>query len=179
MYRIRKGRPAEFRSLQEIELEAGKLFAEVGLGAVTEGDATSIDDFTACEKTGLLWVAADENDAPVGFAFVEIVGGQAHLDELAVHPNHGRRGIGAALVQTTIDWAGANDYTAVTLTTFRDVPWNMPFYERMGFRPLSDSELTNELREVVDAETRRGLPPEKRVVMRYDVAPSNSGEQSS
>lgn len=169
-YRIRKGRPADFLLLQEVELVAGKLFADVGLGGVTDGDVTSIDDFTACEKTGLLWVAADADDAPIGFAFVEIIGGQTHLDELAVHPDHGRRGIGAALVRTAIDWADTNGYAAVTLTTFRDVPWNMPFYERLGFRVLGASELTPALREVVDAETRRGLPPEKRVVMRYDIA---------
>lgn len=174
-YRIRKGRPADFESLQDVELAAGEMFADVGLGEATAGDATSIEDFTECEKTGLLWVAVDGDDAPIGFAFVEIVDGQTHLDELSVHPGHGRRGIGAALVQTVIDWARSNGYAAVTLTTFREVPWNMPFYERLGFRGLTDAELTPELREVVAAETRRGLPPEKRLVMRYDTAPP-SGE---
>lgn len=168
-YRIRKARPSDLPLLGAIEAEAGKLFADVGLGGIGEGDSTSLDDFNDCHAAGLLWVAVDNNDVPVGFAYVEIVGGQPHLDELDVHPDHGRHGIGATLVQTVIDWARSNGYAGLTLTTFRDVPWNMPFYAKLGFRVLADTELTPELRALVDDETRRGLPPEKRVVMRHDL----------
>ncbi len=168
-YRIRKARPSDFPLLQEVERVAGRLFAEVGLGGITDDDTTSIQDFTECEHEGLLWVAVTANDLPVGFAYVEIVAGQPHLDELDVHPDHGRRGIGAALVETVIDWARANAYTGVTLTTFRDVPWNMPFYARLGFGVVAPSNLTPALRQIVDDETRRGLPPDQRVVMRRDL----------
>jgi len=168
-YRIRKARPADFAVLQTVERAAGELFADVGLNEVAENDVTSIAHFTECEAQGLLWAATDEDDVAVGFAYVEIHGCQPHLDELAVHPDHGRRGVGAALVNTVIDWAQSNGYAGLTLTTFRDVPWNMPFYERLGFRVIAGSDLTAELRAVVDAETRRGLPPDKRVVMRRDL----------
>lgn len=168
-YSIRKARSDDVPALPAIEDAAGKLFADIDLGGVIEGDTTSVADFSICLAEDLLWVAVDADDAPVGFAFVEMVDGLAHLDELDVHPDHGRRGLGAALVETVVAWAGSQGLAGVTLTTFRDVPWNMPFYARLGFRPLRDSELTPELREVVAAETRRGLPPEKRVVMRYDL----------
>jgi GNAT superfamily N-acetyltransferase len=171
-YRIRQALAADLEALPAIEIEAGKLFAEIGLGSETEGDATSPEDFAHCHAQGLLWVAVDAADAPVGFAFVEIIGGLVHLEELDVHPDHGRRGVGAALVEAVIEFARARGFRAVTLTTFRDVPWNMPFYSRLGFRPLSDAELSPELRQVVDDETSRGLPPEQRVVMRYDVGHS-------
>jgi GNAT superfamily N-acetyltransferase len=169
-YRIRKARPADLPVLQAVERAAARLFATVGLGGITDGDATSLRSFAECQDAGLLWIAADGGDAPVGFACVEIVGGQPHLDELDVHPDHGRRGIGAALVRSVIEWARAQGYAAVTLTTFRDVPWNLPFYARLGFRVLADAELTPELRAIVDGETRRGLPPELRAVMRRDLA---------
>lgn len=169
-YRIRKARPADLALLPTVEAEAGKLFAGIGLGGITEGDATSLEDFTECQEAGLLWVAVDGDDVPVGFAYVEIVGGQPHLDELDVHPDHGRRGIGAALVRAVIDWTRSKGYAGLTLTTFREVPWNMPFYAQLGFRVLAGAELTLELRALVDAETRRGLPPEQRVVMRHDLA---------
>ena len=31
----------------------------------------------------------------------------------------------------------------MTLSTFRDVPWNGPFYRRLGFRELSRQEMAD------------------------------------
>jgi hypothetical protein len=42
------------------------------------------------------------------------------------------------LVKAVCDWAAANGLPAVTLTTFRDVAWNGPFYGKLGFRELED-----------------------------------------
>jgi len=44
---------------------------------------------------------------------------------------HGRR-----LMQAAIDWARQRRLQAVTLTTFRSIPWNAPFYASMGFIEL-------------------------------------------
>jgi hypothetical protein len=57
----------------------------------------------------------------------------------------------------------------VTLTTFRDVPWNRPWYERLGFRVLGEDELGPELRARRDEEEHLGLPAALRVCMRRDV----------
>lgn len=168
-YRIRKATPEDLGVLPAIERAAAVLFADVGLAGVTDGDVTSLEDFRACQVEGLLWVAADAADRPVGFAFVEVLGESPHLDELDVHPDHGRRGLGAGLVRAIADWARTAGYTALTLTTFRDVPWNRPYYERLGFEVLSQSELTTELRDLVRAEARRGLDPDARVVMRMQL----------
>jgi GNAT superfamily N-acetyltransferase len=72
-------------------------------------------------------------DPPVGFARLEVVDGQAHLEQLAVHPDRARRGLGTALVQAAVTWAREQGFTSMTLTTFRDVAWNGPFYARLGF----------------------------------------------
>jgi GNAT superfamily N-acetyltransferase len=71
---------------------------------------------------------------PVGFACVEIVDGLAHIWQLSVLQSKGRQGLGRALVKVVCDWAPLNRLPAVTLTTFREVPWNAPFYARLGFR---------------------------------------------
>jgi hypothetical protein len=60
----------------------------------------------------------------------------------------------------------------VTLTTFRDIPWNAPFYARLGFHELTDCELTPALQARVVEEAAHGLPTEMRVVMRYEVKDS-------
>jgi hypothetical protein len=55
----------------------------------------------------------------------------------------------------------------VTLTTFRAVPWNMPFYARLGFEEIPSGELTPALRSVINDEVRRGLDPRRRLAMRF------------
>lgn len=77
------------------------------------------------------------DDTPVGFALVEMLtGNEPHLEEIDVHPAHGRRGVGSALVRTVCEWATRSGFRDITLTTFRDVAWNMPFYARLGFAEL-------------------------------------------
>jgi hypothetical protein len=60
----------------------------------------------------------------------------------------------------------ADGYPAVTLTTFRDVPWNAPFYTRLGFAMLDELTLPAGLAAKREQETRHGLPPETRCAMR-------------
>ena len=125
-----------------------------------------------------MWVAADDNDRPVGFALANEVGGNAHLDELDVHPAHGQHGLGTALVEAVCEWAKASGCHAITLTTLRHIPWNTPWYERLGFRVLKDHEMSAALRELLREEIQRGLPAEQRVAMQRDLSyPNASGEQ--
>jgi GNAT superfamily N-acetyltransferase len=116
-----------------------------------------------------VWVAAPPNGQPVGFAVVQVIDGLAHLAEISVHPAHGRQGLGARLIQALCDWARDRAYPAVTLSTFRDVPWNAPFYERLGFRVLSQEDLGPGLLAVRAEEARHGLDIRERVCMRKDL----------
>ncbi|WP_411757210.1 hypothetical protein [Streptomyces venezuelae] len=61
--------------------------------------------------------------------------------------------------------------TALTLTTFADVPWNAPYYARIGFRPLADAELTPALRTIRAHEAELGLDRWPRLCMRRDLTP--------
>jgi GNAT superfamily N-acetyltransferase len=112
------------------------------------------------------------DDVPVGFAHVELIERDAvHLEEIDVHPDHGRRGLGARLIRQVCRWAVSNGYRAVTLTTFRDVPWNLPFYERLGFDVVPPDQVSASLRAIVEDETRRGLDRSRRVVMKRPSTP--------
>ncbi|MBW4457630.1 MAG: GNAT family N-acetyltransferase [Nostoc indistinguendum CM1-VF10] len=55
--------------------------------------------------------------------------------QIDVAPEHGQRGIGSALVGTVCTWAKQQGYRIVSLSTFRDIPWNAPFYSKLGFQP--------------------------------------------
>lgn len=169
VYRITAARPADLPLLPAIELAAARLLAGHAPESVL-AETTSQDVLRRVQSIGQLWVAlADE--VPVGFAHVEIFEtASAHLDEIDVHPNHGRRGLGTKLVTAVCSWAANLGYESITLSTFRDVPWNMPFYARLGFGVIPPEQLTPTLLAVVQDETRRGLDPERRVVMRRALA---------
>jgi ribosomal protein S18 acetylase RimI-like enzyme len=127
---IRQAVPAEFERLRTIESEADGMFAEVGIGPFTIDDAEN--HLTQAAAVLVAGVPA------AGFACVEIVDGAAHLQQLAVLPSEGRRGLGTALVTAVCEWARARGFDTVTLTTFRDVAWNAPFYQGLGFEPVSE-----------------------------------------
>jgi GNAT superfamily N-acetyltransferase len=166
---IRPARPADFPVLQAIERSAGELFVDVGMPEVAADDPASDTELAAYADGGRAWVLTDEGDAPVAYALVDVVDGCAHLEQLSVRRDHQRRGLGRRLLDHVAEWARARGLRAVTLTTFRAVPWNAPYYERLGFRPLAESELTPGLAEVLAHEAAAGLDPDRRVCMRRDL----------
>ena len=165
---IRAPRLDELQELQAIERAAGALFVELGLDRVAADEPASVDELSEYVADGRAW-AAYVDGAPVGYALVDIVDGAAHLEQLSVRPDHGRRGLGAALLDHVRRWAGERGFEAVTLTTFTSVPWNAPYYERHGFRALTEDELTPGLRALRDTEAAHGLDPARRVCMRLDL----------
>ncbi len=168
-YVIRRADPEHLAALPAIERAAAALFEGMGLPDEVMNDATAPEDFEEALEEGLLWVALAPSGAPVGFAHVERIGACAHLEELDVHPDHGRRGLGTALVRAVCDFARTEGLPGVTLTTYRDVPWNAPFYARLGFRELAPGEYGADLARLVREEATRGLDPLERAVMRFDV----------
>jgi GNAT superfamily N-acetyltransferase len=165
VYTIARARRSDLPQLPAIELAAAKLLTGYAPDAVL-AETTSLDEFKHARSRGHLWVALSKA-VPVGFAQVEVLEPlAAHLKEIDVHPDHGQQGIGTRLVMTVCHWAAMTGHAFVTLTTFRHVPWNMPFYAKLGFAEIGSEDLSSALRSVLEAETRRGLDPERRVAMR-------------
>ena len=172
-YQIRPATSADAPLLVAIELAAGALYLSqlevTGLTAEILADPYDVEEYAAAQQANLLWVAVDEADIPVGFAMLAEIDQWLHLDELDVHPAHGRRGIGTALVQHVCRLAKAAEYPGVTLSTFRDVVWNAPFYQRLGFQAVPAAALTPGLQALVAGEQAGGLRTDLRVIMRLDV----------
>jgi GNAT superfamily N-acetyltransferase len=163
---VRAARESDLRELQDIEVDAGMVFAQIGLASIAEADPPSLDVLRAHLETGTLWVAVDHDDRRVAYASASIVDGEGHLDQVSVRRSHARRGIGAALVERVCDWAMAQGLPAVTLTTFRDVAWNGPLYERYGFVPLAPDDQGPELTAIRTAERAAGIDVAPRIAMR-------------
>jgi GNAT superfamily N-acetyltransferase len=147
-----------------IELAAARLLRGHAPDAVLR-ETSSEAELMAALRDGRLWVAR-AGDLAVGYAqALPIDAVTAHLEEVDVLPEHGRRGLGTRLVTHVCDWARANGYERVTLTTFRDLPWNMPFYQKLGFDVVPPGQLDAPLSSRVANEASRGLDPLRRVVM--------------
>lgn len=173
-YSIVAARPQDVRSLASIELAAAELLRGHAPQRVLD-EVTDEATFHHAQTHGRLWVAL-AGDTPVGFALVEMLADDLpHLEEIDVVPEHGRRGLGTALVRAVCDWASRSGYREVTLTTFRALPWNMPFYSRLGFRLIPDGDLRPELVAVVRNEAARGLDPNGRAVMRRQMDANGAG----
>ena len=131
-YRIRLARPNEVPRLQEIEDEAGTIFSGLGLIHQALDVSFPLDDLARLVGMGQVWVGCQEDGLLVGMVIASVREGAAYVEEMDVLPEHGRRGLGARLLACVCAWAKAQGHAAVTLSTFRDVPWNGPFYRKQG-----------------------------------------------
>ncbi|KAB8187493.1 GNAT family N-acetyltransferase [Nonomuraea phyllanthi] len=154
---VRWAEKGELAGLAAVERAADGLFEQLGI--VFPPGTTMIEE---ADDPGLVLV---EGTPPAGFALIGWVDGNLHLEQLAVHPRSMRQGIGGRLVAAVIDHARAAGAPAVTLTTFRDVPWNAPWYARHGFSVLPEQEWGPQLRALVAHERDLGIEVAPRVVM--------------
>ncbi len=180
-FSVRPAGPGDVETMQRIEVDAGRRFAAIGMDAIADDAPPDAGELAAHVATGTAWVAVEpERDAPVGYATASVVDGEGHLDQVSVVADSGGHGIGAALVERVCAWAVERGHRAVTLTTFRDVAWNGPWYERLGFRSLDETELGPELAAVRADERARGIDVAPRVAMRRRLAgPPGQARQRS
>ncbi len=166
-YDIGLATQADCAGLPEIERRAASAFqGHPGLGASTIdlSVVTPLGFLQDCARTGLLWVAT-HHGAPVGFAACDWHDEDFFLAELNVDPDHGRKGLGRALLKEATAFGFAKGATRVTLTTFTEVPWNRPFYESEGFKVIPEAEWADWMRDSMAAQIDNGLDPAMRCFM--------------
>jgi putative acetyltransferase len=174
-YVITPAAPQHLAALGAVELGAATRFRGWHVPAAMFEEATPLSVFEAAQASGHLWVALSPAGDCVGLALVEPSGERLHLEELDVLPEHGGRGLGRALVNEVERWAADNHFHEITLTSYRDVPWNAPFYARLGFVVCQPADLDAELAARLAAEAARGLDTMPRVAMRKLVRRPSDG----
>lgn len=162
---IRRATPTDLPLLPAIEDAAGTRFA--GTSAAMDADlpAVPMAAFAAAQAADCLWVAVAGDDVPVGFLLAERRAQFLHVRELDVHPDHGGRGLGRALIAAAVAAAPALGCTALSLTTFRDIPWNAPWYGRQGFVEVAAPDRPAFLSALLAEEAALGLDPANRCAM--------------
>lgn len=165
---IRSARPSDLASLADIERSAAERFRGTPLAWAADGDPLPHAELAQAQSAGLLWVAQPD-DQVRGFALARPMGADLFLAEMSVALPWQGQGLGRALMQAVLAHArAAGQYGAVVLTTDRELPWNAPFYRRLGFaeQPVPRSPF---LQARLQAEAAAGFDPARRCAMAYPL----------
>ncbi|GAC1591994.1 MAG: GNAT family N-acetyltransferase [Acidimicrobiales bacterium] len=167
---VRASLPADGDDLREIERLAGARFREIGMADIADNEPTAAEVLARYADSGRSWVAIAEDGHLAGYILVDVVDGNAHIDQVSVRPDYQGIGIGRALLNRVSQWARHQGSQAVTLTTFSEVPWNQPLYEHLGFVVIRGDEIGPELGALCWTEADHGLDPGLRVCMRLRLS---------
>lgn len=147
---IRLATAADLPNLPAIELSGAQAFRGHDVPDAVFHVASPVERWLPGQAAGTIWVA-DDGGKVVGFLAATRHGDRLHIDEFAVARPMQGRGLGRRMVSLVVDWARREGLASLSLTTFRSVAWNAPFYRSCGF-----DEWTEDLAVDVDAEMVRG-----------------------
>ncbi|UUX51278.1 GNAT family N-acetyltransferase [Nisaea acidiphila] len=161
----RLARPDEIENVREVQRAAGRRFLETPYVWAAEDPVDDAAELSASQDRWHLWVSVDGQDRPVGAGHLMLLGDSLHLRELDVHPDFAGMRRGAAILNAVERFFAGRGIVQISLTTFIDVPWNAPYYQRLGFGIVPEEEMGAALRDAWLREAT-GFPIGKRVAMR-------------
>lgn len=164
--RVRAARADEIGLVREIERASAQRFNGTDRESLAEDEPTAAEVLAQRLADGGLLVAAEGDGQAAAFVMFRELEGCAYVEQIDVLPSHEGRRLGALLLEAVADAARRRGWRAMTLSTFRDVPFNAPYYRRLGFVDLPDETLSEGLREVRREHIARGLDESSRTFMR-------------
>ena len=163
---IRPTRDQDASALPAIERSAGEVFRQWPTLAWIADDAVqSAEEHRALIARGVALVAELPEHGIVGFLNGEAMPGALHLWQIAVRSDQQGLGIGRRMIEEAERLAMARGLPALSLSTFRDVPWNEPYFQRLGFITLAREGTPPWLADILRAEALAGLPAGQRCAM--------------
>jgi GNAT superfamily N-acetyltransferase len=164
-FSIRLARPEDADAFRRTEEDASTLLhEEPSLEGVPIPESQSAEHYRAMIARGNCLAATVEGEL-VGFTAAGRIGRELHLHELSVARIHQRRGIGGTLLRALVIDARKCGLSAITLNTYRNIPWNAPFYARHGFIELENLEHRPHLSRSLEAAVVAGMPRDRRRAM--------------
>ncbi|MEM9685039.1 MAG: GNAT family N-acetyltransferase [Pseudomonadota bacterium] len=140
-YEIRRARLPDAAALAAcIDAAYARYAARISdLPAVSDGCAEDIAE-------NQVWVAVCGNDVVAGLVLVPD-DRFLKLANVAVHPDHGGRGLGRVLVEHANAEASRQGYRELRLRTHVDMPDNLRFYAGLGWEEIERRENTVTMRK--------------------------------
>lgn len=145
-------------ALPALERSAAQAFRQLPhLAWLADSDVMNEAEHLAFVSEGCSWVAVDDQGQVLGFLCASIADDALHIHELSVRQEAQGQGLGRRLLDQARAAARLKGLAWLTLTTFDDVPWNAPFYQRYGFERLAARQLDHRLQAVISGELAHGL----------------------
>lgn len=163
-YTIELGRLSHLREIPELERAAGERFKAIGMKDVADGEATPLSILESRAEVRRLYVAIAPDQEIAGFLIWSPKDGRAHVEQVSVHPAHAGRRLAARMIdRLAADVRGT--HAELSLTTFRDVPWNAPYYRNIGFIELAYAEAGPQHEDSWRHQAESGLDMARRLFM--------------
>ena len=160
---------AEIPLLNDVEADASQVFlAEPAFAFVAQYPLPDEDAYVPFITERRCFVCEGEAGL-AGFILMGEVDGNGHIFQVSVRAGLQRRGLGRQLIAAGEAWARQQGHGAVTLTTFRDLPWNGPAYARLGYEIMGAGKAGPVLSGILENERALGLFRQVRVAMRKQV----------
>ena len=169
---IRLSELKDIPALSKVEKSAAKKFLDIPeLASLANGDVMTHEMHRKAILNKTSWTAQDQQSHEiVGFLSGQEVATEFHLQEVSVRAEYQGRSIGRTLIETALQHVTKKGLLSATLTTFAEVPWNAPFYKKLGFEVIENHGLSARLSNLLLAEASHGLPRDKRCAMRKRLA---------
>ncbi len=161
-FKIRPTTTADIPQLERVESSAAALFLGTDRAWIADDEPTAPEEHADAIADGLHWVAEIAGTA-IGFVYGKRIEDSVYVGELCVARPYQRQGVGRRLMEAVERHARDTGAARVTLTTYRDLPWNMPFYQSIGFEetdplpPHLEAQLAREAAAGHDPALRVGL----------------------
>lgn len=164
-FAIRLAHPSDAASFHAVEEDASVLLAEhPSLAGIPLPPSLSVEAYGAMIEARQC-LAATSGEQVIGIAAARRYGRELHLHELSVARAFQGQRIGTTLLGALKIDARNSGLRAITLHTFREIPWNAPFYARQGFVIVDDLDAHPRLAQGLQAALDAGLPRDMRCAM--------------
>ncbi|PSS16662.1 hypothetical protein M430DRAFT_19638 [Amorphotheca resinae ATCC 22711] len=169
-FSIRKARSEDIPLLGPVERSAAEIFRTVNLGSLADDETTVAPSILATmADSNHLLVAVNESDQPIGFVGGMNIDGNFHIVEISVAQAVQGKGVGSALMAEMTRQVKEEKFMVMTLTTYRNVAWNGPWYKKLGFQEVTAEEMGKEYLKIWDVESQHGHDMASRCVMRKSL----------
>ena len=135
----------EIEAVRAIEYEAAQRFATIGMTGIADAQPMKADFVRRKIEASEIIVAVNDAARCVAFVMFAPLSTRFYIEELDVLTAWAGRRIGAELIEQVDGLARKAGAQQLVLSTFRDVPWNAPYYRRLGFSVIGSEQLDREV----------------------------------
>ena len=170
IYSIRRATVEGFQFLPAVENAAGEVFKDIGYDDIAAMPPAPVDKYSDLLKVGgIVWTAENSDHEIIAYCAVFPLKEGLYIKELSVHKLYAKQGLGSRLLKETLTAAKSEGYKSAFLLTFKNVPFNAPYYARFGFEIITDLTPYPTLKRLAKAERKTPLWKYGRVAMKLNL----------